>query len=75
MYAPGTMHSMHGRHYVLNCLRGIDSLLTLAESETTPVLYSVWAWGVLEAFDKAEAAGYWPLSVHSSSWSETSTAT
>ena len=59
---PSTVHSTHGRHYVLNCIKG---------EAATPCTFDVWAWGVLEACDKAKAAGYWPLSVHSSSWSET----
>ena len=62
MYEPGTMHGIHGRYYVLNCLKGTSA---------TPCQFHVWAWGVMEAFERAKQADYWPLSVHNSSWSAT----
>lgn len=50
------------RFYVLNCLKGTSA---------TQCLFEVWACGVVEAFDRARADGYWPLSVARSGWTET----
>lgn len=51
----------NGRHYTLICLRG---------SSATPCQFSTWAWGIIDAFNKAKEAGYWPLSVIRSGWHE-----
>jgi hypothetical protein len=41
------------------------------KTSATPLDYDVWAVGVVDAFQRARYAGYWPLSVVDSSFVET----
>ncbi len=50
------------RWYRLRCSQGTSA---------TPLDYDVWAVGVVDAFQRARYAGYWPLSVVDSSFVET----